>query len=56
MIIGLKDKNALSRKVIEKTYTIGGKNITFESGRLALFAQGSVVIRDEDGNFLLTTA
>lgn len=56
MIIGLKDKDALARKVIEKTYTIGGKRITFESGRLALFAQGSVVIRDEDGNFLLTTA
>lgn len=55
MIVALKDKLALTRAVIEKTYSIGGKQITFESGRLALFATGSVVIRDEDGNFLLTT-
>ena len=41
---------------MEKTYEIAGKKITFESGRLALFAQGSAVIRDENGNFLLTTA
>jgi polyribonucleotide nucleotidyltransferase len=55
MIVWLKDKLALDRAVVAKTYSIGGKNITFESGRLALFATGSVVIRDEDGNFLLTT-
>ncbi len=55
MIVWLKDRLALERAVVEKTYTIGGKKITFESGRLALFATGSVVIRDEDGNFLLTT-
>jgi polyribonucleotide nucleotidyltransferase len=55
MIVGLKDKNALDRAVVTKTYKIGGKNITFESGRLALFATGSIVIRDEAGNFLLTT-
>ncbi len=55
MIVWLKDKDALDRAVVSKTYTIGNKNITFESGRLALFATGSVVIRDEDGNFLLTT-
>lgn len=41
--------------MVTKTYTIGGKNITFESGRLALFATGSIVIQDEVGNFLLTT-
>lgn len=55
MIVWLKDKLALTRAVVEKTYSIGGKNITFESGRLALFATGSVVIKDEYGNFLLTT-
>ncbi len=55
MIVWLKDKNALARSVVEKTYAIGGKNITFESGRLALFATGSIVIKDEGGNFLLTT-
>lgn len=55
MIVALKDRDALSRSVVEKTYSIAGKNITFESGRLALFATGSVVIKDEAGNFLLTT-
>ncbi len=55
MIVALKDREALNRQVIQKTYAIGGKNITFESGRLALFATGSVVIKDNDGNFLLTT-
>ncbi len=55
MIVALKDRDALSRSVVEKTYTIAHKKITFESGRLALFATGSIVIKDEDGNFLLTT-
>jgi polyribonucleotide nucleotidyltransferase len=40
---------------VSKIYKIGNKNITLESGRLALFATGSIVISDEDGNFLLTT-
>jgi polyribonucleotide nucleotidyltransferase len=55
MIVGLKDKDSLNRVVVSKTYTIGNKKISFESGRLALFATGSVVIQDEVGNFLLTT-
>lgn len=56
MIPGLSDQNALSKDVVSRTYAIGGKNITFESGKLALLSDGSVVIRDEDGNYLLTTA
>lgn len=55
MLVWLKDKNALDRVIVTKTYTIGNKNITLESGRLALFATGSVSIQDEAGNFLLTT-
>ena len=55
MIVALKDKTALDRIVVRRSYSIAGKNITFESGRLALFATGSVVISDEEGNFLLTT-
>ncbi len=55
MIVWLKDKLALDRVVVAKSYTIAGKEITFESGRLALFATGSIVIKDESGNFLLTT-
>ncbi len=55
MIVWLKDKLALDRAIVSKTYSISGKNITLESGRLALFATGSIVISDEVGNFLLTT-
>lgn len=55
MIVWLKDRLALDRTMVTKTYTIGNKNLTFESGQLALFATWSVVIKDEDGNFLLTT-
>jgi polyribonucleotide nucleotidyltransferase len=40
---------------VTQSYTIAGKSLTFESGQLALFATGSIVIRDEIGNFLLTT-
>ncbi|MDD2486776.1 MAG: polyribonucleotide nucleotidyltransferase [Candidatus Gracilibacteria bacterium] len=56
MIIGLSDKQILSHKSFSKTYKIAGKNLTFESGKLALLADGSVVISDEEGNYLLTTA
>jgi polyribonucleotide nucleotidyltransferase len=55
MLVWLKDSQALNRAIVTKTYKIGNKNISFESGRLALFATGSVVIQDEVGNFLLTT-
>jgi polyribonucleotide nucleotidyltransferase len=55
MLVWLKDSQALNRAVVTKTYKIGNKNITLESGRLALFATGSIVIQDEVGNFLLTT-
>lgn len=56
MITGLSDQNALTKAMVAKTYEIGGKKITFESGRLALLADGAVVVRDEEGNYLLTTA
>ena len=55
MLVWLTDKTALDRIVVSKSYSIAGKRITFESGRLALFATGSIVISDEVGNFLLTT-
>ncbi len=56
MIPGLSDSNVALKRAVSKTYSIGGKNLTFESGRLALLANGSAVVRDEDGNYLLTTA
>jgi len=56
MIVWLSDTQILSHKSFSKTYTIAGKKLTFESGKLALLADWSVVISDEDGNYLLTTA
>ncbi|MDD5377337.1 MAG: polyribonucleotide nucleotidyltransferase [Candidatus Gracilibacteria bacterium] len=56
MIAGLSDQNALTKAMVTKTYEVGGKKITFESGRLALLADGAVVVRDEEGNYLLVTA
>ncbi len=54
-MIWLSDKNAPDLKPLNKSYEIAGKNLTFESGKLALLINGSVVISDED-NVLLTTA
>ncbi len=56
MIPGLSDANVVDKRPVVKSYVVGGKKFTFESGRLALLANGSAVIRDEDGNYLLTAA
>lgn len=56
MIPGLSDKNVVEKRPVAKTYTIGGKQITFEAGKLALLANGSIVIMNPEGNYLLTTA
>lgn len=55
-MIWLSDKNAATLPVLKKTYNIGGRNISFEAGKLALLANGSVTISDELGNMLLVTA
>lgn len=51
----LSDKNAPMQPVLKRTYVIGGKNISFETGKLWLLANGSVVVSDDDGNMLLVT-
>ena len=56
MIQGLKDSEVGQINPINESYEIGGKTITFEWGKLAMLTDGSVTIRDEDGNYLLTTA
>ena len=56
MILGLSDANALSKNTITRTYSVGGREVIFESGSLARLAQGSCVIRNDAGNYLLTTA
>lgn len=56
MIIWLSDTQILSHKPFSKNYEIAGKKLTLESGKLALLTDWSVVIHDEDWNYLLTTA
>lgn len=41
---------------VSKTYTIAGKNYTFETGKFGLLTDGAVTISDERGHVLLTTA
>lgn len=55
-MIGLSDKNAPNLKSLKKTYSIWGKNISFESGKMALLINWSVTISDDSGNVLLVTA
>ena len=54
-MIGLSDKTAPNLEVLKETYNISGTDLTFESGKLALLINGSVMISSED-NILLTTA
>lgn len=51
----LSDKNATSLEVLKKTFNFGGKQVTFETWKLALLAHGSVTISDENWNVLLIT-
>ncbi len=55
-MIGLSDRNAVNITPLKKVYSIGGKNITFESGKLWLLADWAVTISDESGNVLFVTA
>ena len=55
-MIGLSDKNAVLITPLKKTYNIWGKNITFETGKLGLLANGSVTVSDDFGNVLFVTA
>ena len=54
-MIGLSDKTAPNLEVLKETYNISGVDLTFESGKLALLINGSVMITSGE-NMLLTTA
>ncbi len=54
-MIGLSDKTAPNLEVLKETYNISGVDLTFESGKLALLINGSVMISSGE-NMLLTTA
>ena len=55
-MIGLSDKNAKDIVPLRKSYSIAGKDITFEAGKLAFLASGAITISDTEGNVLLVTA
>jgi len=52
---GLSDNNVVDLVPLKKTYEVGGKNLTFETGKIGLFANGAVNMSDENGNVLFTT-
>ena len=55
-MLDVTDSNAASIVPLNKVYTIAGKNITIETGRLAFFANGAVTMSDENDNILMVTA
>ncbi len=54
-MIGLSDNNVVDLLPLKKTYKIAGKNLSFETGKIGLFANGAVTMSDEKGNVLFTT-
>lgn len=51
----LSDNNVVDLKPLKKTYKFSGKNLSFETGKIGLFANGAVTMSDEWGNILFTT-
>lgn len=54
-MIGLSDVNAVDLIPLKKSYTIAGKTLSFETGKLGLLANAAVTMSDENGNILFTT-
>ncbi len=52
---GLSDSNVVDLLPLKKTYEISGKKLSFETGKIGLFANGAVTMSDELGNVLFTT-
>ena len=52
---GISDRNAASMVSLKKTYTIGGEQITLETGKLGLLINGAVTISDTNDNILFVT-
>jgi polyribonucleotide nucleotidyltransferase len=52
---GIFDRNAASMVSLKKTYTIGGEEITLETGKLGLLINGAVTISDTNDNILFVT-
>jgi polyribonucleotide nucleotidyltransferase len=52
---GISDRNAASLVSLKKTYTIGGEEITLETGKLGLLINGAITISDTNDNILFVT-
>jgi len=52
---GLSDSNVVDLVPLKKTYEISGKNLSFETGKIGLFANGAVTMSDQWWNVLFTT-
>ena len=52
---GLSDSNVVDLVPLKKTYEVGGKKLSFETGKIGLFANGAVTMSDEGGNVLFTS-
>jgi polyribonucleotide nucleotidyltransferase len=55
-MIGLSDKNAPNITPLKKSYSFGGKEYSFESGKLGLLTSGAVTMADNEDNILFTSA
>ena len=55
-MIHTTDAMASTLQPLQRSYTIAGKKISFETGKLGLLANGAVSQSDENGNILFTTA
>ena len=51
----LSDSNVIDLVPLKKMYEVGGKKLSFETGKIGLFANGAVTMSDENGNVLFTT-
>lgn len=55
-MIDISDQTISSIQPLKKTFTIAGKELSFETGKIGLFASGAVTMSDINGNVLFTTA
>lgn len=54
-MLNVTDSNAIDLLPLKKSYTIDGKELSFETGKLGLLASGAVTMSDTEDNILFTT-
>jgi len=55
-MIGLSDKNATKLTPLKKSYSIWGKDYSFETGKLALLTGWAITMSDSNENIVFTSA